>query len=211
MEGKGTKQTATMEWEDGLLGITLEDSDDDAREAKKDRKQKRIRQAFLHARDTYTAKLDTNEWFREGLTLRSVDEMDMDTRSSQRIQAILNLYYYRKEYQLAWVWSRALLRRLYVLGEEVRWYHGRPAFRTPVATDKAALLHSNSAVAKETLDTALRCILHHNIPLEEAEPVLAAGFEKARLPTNNYAILWHDGKSDEKETKACAVRILCSC
>ena len=135
----------------------------------------------------------------------------MDTRSSQRIQAILNLYYYRKEYQLAWVWSRALLRRLYVLGEEVRWYHGRPAFRTPVATDKAALLHSNSAVAKETLDTALRCILHHNIPLEEAEPVLAAGFEKARLPTNNYAILWHDGKSDEKETKACAVRILCSC
>jgi len=197
-----------MEWETGLLGITLEDSDDEARIAKKERKQERMRQAFLHARDTYTAKLDTDEWFRDGLTLRSVSEIEMDTRASQRIQAVLTLFYYRKAYKDAWDWSCALLRRLYVLGEEVVWHHGRPAFQTPVASDKAALQHANSAVAKETLDTALRCVLHNHIPLREAEPVLAAGFEKAYLPSNDYAMLWQDERVNDTNIKTCAVGML---
>lgn len=195
----------TMEWEEGLLHITLDDSDEDARLSKKERKEARMRQAFLHARDTYTAKVDTDEWFCEGISLRSVTEMEMNTRSSQRIQAIITLYYYRKEYKNAWDWSCALLRRLYVLGEEVRWCHGRPTFRTSPAPDKAALLHSNSAAAKETLDTALRCILYDDIPLQEAEPVLAAGFEKARLPMEDYASLWSNDTSNDAAMKTCAV------
>ncbi|WFD25960.1 hypothetical protein MNAN1_000933 [Malassezia nana] len=194
-----------MEWAEGLQAITLDDSDDDSRAAKKERRNRRMREALLHARETYTAKIDSDAWFCEGLSLDSVDTMEVNSRTTQRVQAVILFLYYRQEFLQAFTWSCALLRRLSVLGTEKVWQnHGRPIFPVPEASDKASLSTSNSAVARETLDTALRCVLHCDIPLSEAEPLLAAGFQKARLPDADYAALYQDGHVNHALQKACA-------
>lgn len=168
-----------------------------------------MREAVLHARKTYTAKVDSDAWFCEGLSLDSVDTMELNSRTTQRVQMVILFLYYRQEFRQAFTWSCALLRRLFVLGTVVVWQnYGRPIFPVPVASDKVSLSTSNSAVAKETLDTALRCVLHCDIPLSEAEPVLAAGFQKARLPDGDYAALYQDGHVNNVLQKACAVRLL---
>lgn len=208
-----------------IFGTSLELNSEDPAEAKRRRREERFRAAFEHARQTYKAKLDEEAWFFEGASKDDADVVrhayEMDTKTTQRFgmsftdqkEACIVYLYYKKHYSAAYDWACALLDRLQVLHQapSLKWLEqGRvPA---PPKQSKLTKSLSNSAVARETLDTALRCMLHAHIPdalwvwSERDRRILLAAFQKIRLGPEEYHGLLVDGHIDEEATKRNQVR-----
>lgn len=195
---------------EALWGLTVDVSDDEeakARQEKKERREKRMRAAFEEARKTYKAKLDTNAWFLEHV---SMDEhtpvSEFDAKASQRLQSSILYMYMKKEFSQAYEWAYSYLCKVHVLGSDViLGEHNLPVFAAPPVSTKQEKSLANSAMTKEVLDIALRCILH--APMTDGvDRCLAAAFERVRLPSKDYLALFVDNEVVESAVKQCNVR-----
>lgn len=121
--------------------------------------------------------------------------------------------YYRKRYDGAYRWACALLRRLHALPDapDLDWLAAGMVPRAPPQNELAKSL-SGSAVARESLDIALRCLLHTH-PANAAwawtevdRSVVLAAFHKVRLDPDGYKGILSEGHVDDDAVKRCLVR-----
>lgn len=171
---------------DAWLELPQDLSEDDDAQAHRNEREERMRAAFLRARDTYDAKRDTQAWFMDGLTYEVLADCAMDIKMTQRIQMCIVYLYYQGEVDEAYAWSLRLLHRMHVLDGEVAWEDGMPHVYAP-QLDKMAQSMSSSAVARETLDTALRCLLKMDAGRARSAPALiAAAYDRVHLDASAY-------------------------
>ena len=182
-------------WLDWPLDI-LDDEDTNHRRRAR---EERMRAAFLKARATYDAKRDTDEWFMEGLSYGVLPRVNLDAITPQRIQMCIVYMYYKQRYAESFAWSACLLRRMHVLGTGVVWTDGLPSFQTKPPQDKASWTMAHSAVARETLDTALRCVLHfHSNDREDINCLVAAALDRVQLdPAAYHGLAYNEQKRKE--------------
>ena len=173
--------------------------DEEAQERRRER-EARIRARFLEARATYKAKHDTEAWFLDGVTLENVKTQTLDTMTSQRIQMGILYMYYQHKYEEAYTWSICLLERMYAFSAGAVVWSQSVALPVLCSTspprDKESQAMSQSAVARETLDTALRCALHmHEAPRESLELAIAAAYSRVRMEPSAYDGLWQKDRN----------------
>ena len=175
--------------------------DDEDTSHRRRAREERMRNAFLQARATYDAKRDTDEWFMEGLSYDALPHTHLDAKTQQRIQMCIEYMYYKQRYAEAFAWSVCLLRRMHVLGTSVVWTDGLPSFPTELPHDKTSWSMAHSAVARETLDTALRCVLHfHTSDHGDIDCLVAAALDRVQLDPAAYQGM----ALDEQKRKECA-------
>lgn len=182
------------------LDLPLDVWDDEDTKHRQRAREERMRDAFRKARATYEAKRDTDEWFMEGLSYDVLPRANLDTKTPQRIQMCITYMYYKQRYAEAFAWSVCLLRRMHVLGTGVVWTDGLPSFQIKPPQDKASRAMAHSAIARETLDTALRCVVHfHSNDREDIDCLVAAALDKVQLDPAAYQGMAHN----EQKRKEC--------
>ncbi|WFC95189.1 hypothetical protein MBRA1_001836 [Malassezia brasiliensis] len=199
---------------DAIFGAAFDFDAPDTPCAPEDRRALRFRAGFEHARATYRPKVDDEAWFfANGVTddPSAVESArSMDAKTSQQLQACLMYLYYRKHYDGAYQWACALLRRLHALPDtpDLDWLAAGVVPSAPPQTKHAKAL-SGSAVARESLDIALRCLIHTH-PANAAwtwtevdRSVLLAAFHKVRLDPSAYNGLLVEGNVDDDAAKRC--------
>lgn len=198
-----------MDWALGL-GSSDGDAQSEASE-RRARREARMRAAFLRARDTYRPKIESDAWFFAAGDVNAAP--DTDTKTIQRLEACIVYLYYEEKYAEAYTWACALLRRLHVIGIAVWPDNGAPHWIEPPAGSKEACIAATSSVARETLDTALRCLVHMDRALV-LEPraecpdaaVITAAYERVHTDEPRYTQLWTHGCVDEAAVRAAQVR-----
>ena len=137
----------------------------------------------------------------DGLSYDALPHTPLDAKTQQRVQMCIEYMYYKQRYAEAFAWSVRLLRRMHVLGPSVVWTNGLPSFATELPQDKTSWSMAHSAVARETLDTALRCVLHfHSSDREDIDCLVAAALDRVQLDPAAYQGVVHD----EQKRKECA-------
>lgn len=210
---------------DALFGAALDLDTLETPSAAEDRRAQRFRAGFKHARATYRPKIDDEAWFfAEGVTDDPVaveTARSMDAKTSQQLrmcplltsEACLMYLYYRKRYDGAYRWACALLRRLHALPDtpDLNWLAAGTVPRAPSQTKLAKSLNGSS-VARESLDIALRCLLHTHpadapwMWTDVDRSVVLAAFHKVRVDPDACKGLLVDGIVDEEAAKRCLVR-----
>lgn len=126
-------------------------------------------------------------------------------------ESCLVYLYYRQQYAAAYEWAGALLRRLHVLRDvdTLEWLTAG-TFGPYARQTKHEKALSHSAVARESLDLALRCLLHlHAAPWAWSSldrSVVYAAFERVRADPAEYRALLVDGQVNEGAAKRLLVR-----
>lgn len=191
----------------GLLGIDLDLSSDDAAEQRKQKREERMRQAFLDARESYSAKIDTDGWFLHGTQLADLkDTQTLDARVLLQWQRCINYLYYERRYDEALAWALAYMDRIHVLGPTVQWIDGWPSFVPAPAADKTNQAWGSSSAILEVMDVALRSALHLDAEERAVDRCITAALNRVLLPDSAYARLVDDaGAFQDHEVKACSV------
>ncbi|WFC99193.1 hypothetical protein MYAM1_001937 [Malassezia yamatoensis] len=203
-----------------LSALSMDSSNSELNEDKRNTREYRFQANFDSALKVYKPKIDDEAWFlRDGLMNGSAvipESISMDAKTSYRYQAGLMYLYHEKQYEQAYAWACAVLTRLHVL-QDVRDMHWLRIgdFPQDVYQTKHIKMLSNSVVARESLDIAMRCLLQL-FPRRDLwawsnmnRSIVHAAFCKVRLNSSAYGVMQKVGQLDETAIKRCQVcRIL---
>ncbi|WFD34087.1 hypothetical protein MCUN1_000919 [Malassezia cuniculi] len=144
-------------------------------EAKRAVRRRRFEDAFRIAKETYTAKIDSDGWFLDMVN----DGISDDPALSQEG---ITYHYYKQDYQTALEWSISLLRHIKALGESRENWNECEPFPPHIPP---ADPNTNAAVGREVIDTALLCIINGaQCAVSDANALIADAFFRVRAPSN---------------------------
>lgn len=135
--------------EDPFGAMNVAELEFDDVDSKIDKRERRFREAFQYALQTYTAKEDSDGWF--------LDDRNLTNEDPTMAEEAIVYHYYKREYTTALEWSLRMLRDLNVLGEAPRdWKMSDPL--PPCSSPRDP--NTFPGAARELIDVALLCIMH---------------------------------------------------
>lgn len=135
--------------EDPFGAMNVAELELDDVDSKIDKRERRFREAFQYALQTYSAKEDSDGWF--------LDDRNLTNGDPTMAEEAIVYHYYKREYTTALEWALRVLRELNVLGEAPRdWKMSDSLPLCSSPRDPSTF----PAAARELIDITLLCIMH---------------------------------------------------